>query len=107
MWSGLAALRKSFEGKFSTGRSSISRFRARLDTRIPGLSCPESWDRSGVVDLQDEVEVVRGKEEGDDAHRVAALGPGEGSQDDGIEGGPGPKEEAALERPAGYLDQGA
>ena len=61
----------------------------------------------GVVDLQDEVEVIRREEEGNDPHRIATLGSGERSQDDGIEGGPGPKEEAALERPAGYFDQGA
>jgi hypothetical protein len=59
-----------------------------------------------VADLQDEVQMIRREEEGDDAHRVAVVGPGEGSQDDGIEGWPGPKEEAALERPTGHLDQG-
>jgi hypothetical protein len=67
--------------------------------------------RSGITEVSKPPRswflLIRGEEEGNDPHRVAALGLGEGSQDDGIEGGPGPKEEAALERPAGYFDQGA
>jgi hypothetical protein len=51
--------------------------------------------------------MVRREEEGDDPHRVAALGPGKSPQENGIEGRTGPKEEAAMERPAGYFDQGA
>jgi hypothetical protein len=67
----------------------------------------EARELPGVVDLQNEVKVIRREKEGNDPHWISALGPGEGSQEDGIEGRPGPKEEAALERPASYLDQGA
>jgi hypothetical protein len=45
--------------------------------------------------------------QGADPHRVELLGSGEGSEDDEIEHRPGTKEEAAVERPEGHLDQGA
>ena len=53
------------------------------------------------------MEVIGNKGKSTDPYRIERLRPGEGSQDDGIEGRPGPKEEAALERPAGHFDQGA
>ena len=68
----------------------------------------EPGELPSVVDLQDEVEVIRGEErEGTDAHRVAALRPGEGPEDDRVQLRAGAEEEAAVERPAGDLDQGA
>ena len=42
-----------------------------------------------------------------DPDAVAALGPGEGSDEDLIHHRAGAKEEAAVERPAGHFDQGS
>jgi hypothetical protein len=51
--------------------------------------------------------VVGQEREGADPHRVERLRPGEGSQDDGVQHRSWAEQEAAVERPAGHLDQGA
>src|SRR4029077_57562 len=61
----------------------------------------EARELPGVVDLEDQVEVRREEDEGDDPHRVATLRPGEGPDDDRVQLGAGTEEEAAVERPVG------
>jgi hypothetical protein len=67
----------------------------------------EARELPGVVHLQDQMEMIGGEGESADPHRVETLRPGDGSQDDRIEDRSRAKQEAAVERPAGHLDQGA
>ena len=67
----------------------------------------ESGELAGVGDLEDQVKVGREEGEAAEAHRVAALRPDEGSDDDRVELRAGAEEKAAVERPVGHLDQGA
>jgi hypothetical protein len=73
-----------------------------------GVEVPhESGELPGVVNLQDQVEVIGQEREGADPHRVERLCPGERPEDDRVEHRSWAEQEAAVERPAGHLDQGA
>src|SRR4029077_5284846 len=67
----------------------------------------ESGELEGVVDVEQEMEVVRREGVTTAADFVETLGSAEDAHDDLVERPAGPKEEAALEGPAGDLDQGA
>jgi hypothetical protein len=66
----------------------------------------EVGELAGVVDVQLQVKVVGGKGERAEADRVHPLGAGQDADDDVVELRAGAKEEAAVDRPAGDLDQG-
>src|ERR1700710_1311137 len=51
--------------------------------------------------------MVGGADDETDPDAIAALGPGEGSEDDLVHLGAGTEQETAVERPAGHFDQGA
>jgi hypothetical protein len=53
------------------------------------------------------MEVVAQKDEGRDLDSIATLGPSQGSQDDLVEQGAGPEQEAALDRAAGDVEESA
>src|ERR1700709_2404293 len=48
-----------------------------------------------------------GADDETDPDAIAALGPGEGPEDDLVHLGAGTEQETAVERPAGHFDQGA
>src|SRR6185295_11614802 len=53
------------------------------------------------------MEVVAQKDEGRELDSIATLGPSQGSQDDLVEQGVGPEQEAALDRAAGDVEESA
>jgi hypothetical protein len=66
----------------------------------------ESGELAGVVDVEEEVVVRGGEHVPADADVVESLGPSQDADDDLVELPAGPKEETAVEGPAGDLDQG-
>jgi hypothetical protein len=61
---------------------------------------------AGIVDIEQEVVVVRGAHVATATEFVETLGPPEDADDDLVEVPARPEEETALEGPAGDLDQG-
>jgi hypothetical protein len=59
----------------------------------------------GVLDLQQEVKMVRQKGEPTDPDWVEALRSGKGPEDDLVQRPAGSEQETAVERPAGHFDQ--
>jgi hypothetical protein len=73
-----------------------------------GVHVPhESGELEGVVDVEQEIEVVRSEGVTTTTDFVETLGSAEDAHDDLVERPAGRKEEAALEGSAGDLDQGA
>jgi hypothetical protein len=78
-----------------------------LSGDVGGHISHESREPVGGIDVEQKVEVIRGEHVPADAHLVQTLGSPEDADDDLVEHGGRPKEETALEGPAGDLDQGA
>jgi hypothetical protein len=66
----------------------------------------EARKLESVIDVQEEVKMGEGEYMVADADRLHPLGPAEDAHDDVVEHRAGPKEEAAVDRPAGDLDEG-
>src|SRR5882672_8673073 len=60
----------------------------------------------GVLDVEEEMQVVRREDVATTTDFVQALGPSEDADDDLVELAAGPKEETAVDGAAGDLDQG-
>jgi hypothetical protein len=78
-----------------------------LPRQLRAESAHEARELPGVIDSQQEVQVVRGADKKADPDAIALLGPGKGPKDDLVQPGTGTEQEAAVECPAGHFHQGA